>query len=137
MPVIDLQTIRYINLLDNESRVKTRKCFVYNNTIIFAVPKMLVSRAIGPNAVNIRRIQEKLGKRIRVIRESEGIADAEDFVQSVVAPVRFKSFELQNEIFVLTAGSESKAALIGRNRRRFEELRQIVKDTFGKDMKIV
>ena len=62
MTVLDLQTIRYINLLDNTARVKTRKCFNYNNAIIFAVPQHMIMKAVGPNARNIRFIQEKLGK---------------------------------------------------------------------------
>ena len=57
MTVINMQTMRYLNLLDKESRVRTTTCFVYNNTIIFAVPPYLVSRAIGPNALNTKKLQ--------------------------------------------------------------------------------
>ena len=62
MAIINMQTMRYINLLDRASHVKTSKCFVYNNTIMFAVPKEMVSKAIGPDAINVRRIQEVLLK---------------------------------------------------------------------------
>lgn len=137
MAVINMQTMRYINLLDRESRVKTRKCFVYNNVIIFAVPFFMMARAIGPAGINIRRIQESLGKKIRIIREPNGIEDAERFVRDIVSPVGFKSLELRDDIFVLTAGSQSKAALIGRNKRRLIELNQILKDSFGKELRIV
>jgi len=137
MTVLDLQTIRYINLLDNASKVKTRKCFVYNNIIFFAVPRQLISRAIGPNAVNVRNIQEKLGKRIKVIAESSGVEDAQRFIQDIVAPVRFVSMEIKDNIIMINAGSQSKAALIGRNRRREAELQQIVKDTFNLELKII
>ncbi len=138
MTVLDLQTIRYINLLDNTSRVKTRKCFVYNNAIIFAVSGPMILKAIGPNARNIRFIQEKLGKRIRVIKEASGVEDAERFVRDIVSPVNFKCLEIKDNLFVLSAGGiQSKAALIGRNKRRFDELRQVMKDTFNMDLKIV
>lgn len=137
MSTIDIQTIRYINLLDSASKVKTRKCFNYNNTIIFAVPADLVSRAIGPNAINVHRIQDQLGKRVRIIKESTGSEDAERFVADVVSPIRFKSLELKDGTFILTAGMQSKAALLGRNKRRLIELAQIVKDNFGADLKIV
>lgn len=137
MTVIDLQTIRYINLLDAASRVKTRKCFVYNNTIFFAVPRELVSRAIGPNAVNVRNIQKKLEKKVKIIAEASGISDTERFVQDIVAPVRFVSAEIKDNAITITAGSQSKAALIGRNRRREAELKQILKDTFNLELRIV
>ncbi|MEK6934215.1 MAG: hypothetical protein AABW75_05060 [Nanoarchaeota archaeon] len=138
MTVLDLQTIRYINLLDNTAKVKTRKCFVYNNAIIFAVTGPMILKAIGPNARNIRFIQEKLGKRIRIIKEASGVEDAERFVKDIVFPVNFKCLEIKDNSFVLTAGGiQSKAALIGRNKRRFDELRQVMKDTFNMDLKIV
>ena len=137
MATLDLQTIRYINLLDTTARVKTRKCFVYNNTIIFAVPREFVAKAIGPGASNIHRIQDQLGKRIRVIEEARGIEDAERFIKAVIAPVTLQSLEEKEGLLVLTAGSQSKAALIGRNRRREEELAQILKDTFSKELKII
>jgi len=132
-----MQTIRYINLLDRTSQVKTRNCFVYNNTIIFAVPKELVSRAIGSNGINIRRINEQLGKRVRVIVEPKDISDAERFVLDIVSPIKFKSLELKDDCFILNAGAQSKAALIGRNRRRYDELRSILEASFEKDLRIV
>ncbi len=124
-------------MLDKASNVKTRICFSYNNKIIFAVPRMLVSKAIGPDAINVKKMQENLGKQVRIIREPESIGDSERFVQDVVAPIRFKSLEVKDGLFVLNAGSQSKAALIGRNKRRLEELSSILKDSFGMELKIV
>jgi transcription antitermination factor NusA-like protein len=137
MTVINMQLMRYINLLDRTSHVKTRKCFVYNNMIVFAVPRMMISQAIGPGAANVHRIQEQLGKKVKIVAEPTGIGEAPEFVREIVSPVRFKSLELKEGSFVLNAGSTSKAALIGRNRRRFDELRQILMDNFGIELKIV
>ena len=137
MSIIDMKLMRYINLLDRVSRVKTRRCFVYNNVITFAVPKVMMSQAIGPGAANVRRIQEQLGKRVKIVAEPSGVENAQEFVEGVVSPLRFKSLELRDGFLVLTAGSTSKAALIGRNKRRFEELRRIIMDNFGVELKIV
>lgn len=129
--------MRYINLLDRASNVKTRTCFVYNNTIMFAVPRDLISRALGPDALNVRRIQDELGKRVRIVSEPRGIQDVQEFVSKIIAPVGFKSIEVINNEVVLTAGGQNKAALIGRNRRRYDELQTIIKDVFNLDLKIV
>lgn len=137
MSVINIQTMHYINLLDTASRVKTRKCFSYNGMIVFAVPKNQLAQAIGPGASNVKFLHEKLGKRIRIIEEATGLTDAQRFVSDIVAPVGFKSLEVQDGTLVLNAGMQSKAALLGRNKRRYEELRQILKDTFGLELKIV
>ncbi|MEI6849813.1 MAG: hypothetical protein WCK29_02125 [archaeon] len=137
MTVLDLQIIRYINLLDNASKVKTSKCFTYNNTIFFAVPKSQMSKAIGPNAVNIRRIQDQLEKKVKIIAEPNGVENVGNFIADIVAPVRFVSVDVKDGVINLNAGSQSKAALIGRNRRREDELKQILKDNFNLDLKIL
>ncbi len=130
--------MRYINLLDKASHVKTSKCFVYNNTIIFAVPKDKVSKAIGPSAVNIKKLQEKLGKKVRIISQVNDKYDAGRFIGDVVSPVRFKSVEVSDGMVIITAGSnQSKASLIGRNKRRLIELSKIIKDTFSIEVKVV
>jgi len=138
MSVISMQTMRYLNLLDNTSRVKTTKCFTYNNIIFFAVPRMMVSRAIGPAAVNVRRLQEKLGKRIRIIEEPHRINDINKFLIEIVEPVKFKNVEVHDgELIINSGGTQNKAMLFGRNKHRFEELQQIVKDVFGLELRIV
>lgn len=138
MSVIDMRAMRYINLLDKVSHVRTRKCFIHNNTVFFAVKGPQISRAIGPAAVNIRRIQESVGLKIRIIRDAENIEDAKRFVEDVVSPVRIKSIELKDNCLIITAGNnQNKAALIGRNKRRFEELERVIKDFFNADLRIV
>lgn len=138
MAIINMQTMRYINLLDRVARVRTRKCFIYNNIIFFAVPRVMVSQAIGPNAQHVRELQEKLGKRIKIISEQHGLENAQKFVMDIVSPVRFKSLELTHEGVVITAGSpQTKAALLGRNKKRLEELKQIIEDNFHVELKIL
>ena len=138
MAIIDMQAMRYINLLDKVSKVRTRRCFVYNNVIFFAVNKGQVSRAIGPSASNIRKIQESIGVRVKIIREAEDIDGLKRFIEDIVAPVRPRAIELKEDKVVITAGNnQNKASLIGRDKRRFEEMKKIVADVFGKELKII
>lgn len=136
MALIDMQTMRYLNLLSKTARVQSNRCFMYNNTVIFVVPKDLVRKAVGPQGEHVRILQQTTGKRVKIIAEASE-QEANSFVQSIVDPVSFKSFELVNGEFVLTAGSHSKAALLGRNRVRLEELSRILEDTFGKKLRII
>ena len=131
--VIDMQLMRYINLFARTTKVATTKVFYYNNQIIFAVPKMKMSLAIGKGACNIKKMSETLRKKIRVvvmpaIDDEEGI---KKFVADVVAPVEFVGVELKGGSAVVNAGRQSKAALIGRNRVREKELGDVLKDFFG------
>ena len=132
-----MQDIRYLNLFGKITRITTRFCFGYNNQIVFCVPKKLVSRAIGENGKNIKRINEILGKRAKVVSKPEGVHDIRRFIEDIVSPVTFKDLEVKDNEIILTAGSQSKAALIGRNKRRLLELQKISKDYFGKELRIV
>ncbi len=134
---IDMQDMRYLNLFGKITRVSTRFCFKYNEAIMFCVPKQLLSRAIGETGKNLKQMHNILGKRIRVIPLPDGIHHAKQFIEAVVNPVTFKDLEVKDNEMILTAGSQSKAALIGRNRRRFLEMQKIVRDFFKKEYKIV
>ena len=138
MAIIDMKAMRYINLLDKVSHVKTNKCFQHNNSIFFAVDKRDVSRAIGIGAINTRIIQEKIGIKVKIIREPEGVSDLKRVVEDIVSPVIFKSIELKDNCVFITAGNnQSKASLIGRDKRRYEELKKVISDLFNFDLKII
>ncbi|MBI2044076.1 KH domain-containing protein [Candidatus Pacearchaeota archaeon] len=137
MKTIDMQQMRYLNMFSKVTQVPTSSCFVYNNTIFFSVSKNQISKAIGENGRNIKRMSEIFGKRVRVVSKPEGVSDSKKFIESIVNPLRFKELEVRDNEIVITAGSQSKAALIGRFKRRLEELQDISKEYFGMDVKII
>jgi len=129
--------MRYINLFEKFSNISTRHCFDYNDAITFAVPKHLVSKAIGKNGVNVKKLNEILGRKIKIIPVPEDINDVKEFLGAIVSPVHFKDLQTNDNEIIINAGAESKAALIGRNRRRLIELQKIAKAYFGKELRIV
>jgi len=95
--VIDMQLMRYINLFSKTTGVQTTKVFVYNNQIIFAVPQSKMSTAIGRGAVNVKKLNSILRKKIKVIvmpsvDSNEGISK---FVEDTVSPIEFNKIELK------------------------------------------
>lgn len=134
---IDMQDMRYLNLFEKVTRVRTSSCFQYNETIMFGVPKPLVIKSIGPDSINLKKINRILGKRVRVVSLPNDLKDAKIFIQKIVSPNEFKNLEVNDNEIVITAGSRNKAALIGRNKRRLLEMQKIVKDFFGKEFRIV
>ena len=133
---IDMEGLRHLQLFMNITRIQTRYCFNYNNTIIFSVPKPMLSKAVGREGANVKRISETLRKRVRIVASPNGEADLKKFIESIVSPVTFNEVEIKNNEVILTAGSQTKAALIGRNKRRLLEMKKIIKDFFGKEFKI-
>lgn len=137
MNTINMQDMRYLNLFSKVTRINTRFCIKYNNTIIFCVPREFIMRAVGEDARNIRIMSEILGKRVRIIPSPRGIHDVKQFIENIIKPLTFKDLEIKNNDIILTAGSQNKAALIGRNKRRLLEMQKIIKDYFGKEFRII
>jgi len=133
---IDMQDLRHLNLFNGITRISTRFCFSYNEALIFCVPKKLVSKAIGEQGKNVKKINQILHKRIKIIPSPRGIEDVKIFFEAVISPTSFKDLEIKDNEIIITAGMQNKAALIGRNRRRLLELQKIAKGFFNKELRI-
>lgn len=134
---LDMQGIRHLNLFNRITRVPTRYYFHYNNQLVFCVPDKLVSRAVGENGENVKKISSVLRKRIKIIPSPKGIGDVKNFIKKIVEPIEFKDVEVQGDDVVISANRQGKASLIGRDKRRLIELQKIINNFFGKNLRIV
>lgn len=134
---IDMQGMRYLNLFEKITKVRTRYFFPYNNMIVFCVPKILIPKALGKENSNLKKMSDILKKRIRIVAKPEEEGDIKKFVKAIINPVEFNELVTNNEEVIITAGNQNKAALLGRNKRRFLEMQKIVKEFFNKNLKIV
>ena len=128
--VIDMQFMRYINLFERICHVSTTNCFYYNNMIVFGVPKHEIVKALGKNAMNVKKMSETLRKKIKVIVMPKDESGIKKFVADLVSPVEFTSLEVKDNAVVISADRQGKAMLIGRNRIREQELQVILEKGF-------
>jgi len=129
--ILNMQFIRYANLFSRVTRIRTNHCFEYNNAIVFAVPRRLVSRAIGPNNQNLKKLNEVLHKKVKIVAIPQGRADIENFVSIITYPVKFKAIEIKDDNAVINANNQNKACLIGREKRRLNEMQNVLGQYFG------
>ena len=135
--IIDMQDLRHLNLFRKVTRIQTRYCFRYNEILMFCVPRREISKALGKNGENLKKMSDIIKRRVRIIPLPNGIEDSKSFISSVIAPVGFKEIEITPTEIIVNAGSENKAALLGRNKRRLLEMKKIIKDFFNLDYRIV
>jgi len=128
--VLDMRFIRYANLFERVTKIRSNHCFEYNNTIIFAVPRNFVMRAIGRDNINLEKLNRIIGKRIKIVAIPGSKEDMESFVSVIVRPARLKGIELNGDEAVICAGSQSKAALIGKEKCRLCEMENILGQYF-------
>ena len=132
-----MEDMRHLNLFEKVTRVNTRFCFPYNGAIVFCVPMRMVAKAVGGGGKNIHELSRVMRKRIKVIPQPRGIQDAKKFIESIVKPVVFRDLEIEgNEIVIDAGGMQNKAMLLGRNKARLLEMQDIVKDFFGKELRV-
>lgn len=134
--IIDMQNMRYLNLFEKITGIQTRFCFEYNNFLMFCVPRPMISRAIGEKGKNIKKLNDILGKRIKIVPAPRDSGDAELLIKSIVNPVTIKNVEVAENEIIVNAG-RNKAALIGRNKRRMIEMEKVTKGFFGKEFRVV
>ena len=133
----DMQDLRHLNLFTKITGIDTRHFFKYNNMLVFCVPKMLIAKALGQDAENLRKMSKILGKRIRVVAQPRDIKDAGKFIEAIIAPVVFQNIDIQEDKIVINAGKMNKASLIGREKARLYEMKKITDVFFKRDFEIV
>jgi transcription antitermination factor NusA-like protein len=129
--VLDMQSIRYANLFTRVTRIRTKHCFEYNNTIVFAVPRRFVMKAIGINNINLEKLNRIIGKKIKIVAIPYGREDIENFVSVITRPVKFRAIEIKDNEAIISANAQSKASLIGKGKCRLCEMENILGQYFG------
>jgi len=133
---IDMQGMRYLNLFEKITRIRTRFCFDYNGFLVFCVPRSMISKAIGENGRNVKQMQNILRKRIKIVPAPNDIDDAEILIKAIINPITIKNLEVTDSEILVNAG-RNKAALIGRNKRRIREMEKVTRGFFGKEFRVV
>ena len=128
--VLDMKFIRYANIFGNITKIRCNHCFEYNNAIIFVIPRMFVMKAIGKDNQNLETLSRIIGKRVKIVALPHGVEDIENFVSMITRPVRFKGIEIIGGEAIISAGSQSKASLIGKNKIRLNEMENILGQYF-------
>jgi len=128
---LDMKFIRYLNLFEKITKVRTQHCFIYNFTIVFLVPQRDMAKAIGESGKNIKKLSQILEKKVKIITIPSGIEYIEKFILDIIYPVKFKNIEIKEDRLVISAGLQSRAALIGRNKSRLNEMKEILQQYFG------
>lgn len=135
---LDKKLIQYMNLFEKNTGVRAIHCFNYNSSLIFVIHPKYLTKAIGENGANVRKLCSMVRKKIKIVAEPEGINSLEEFVSAIVFPIQIKKIEIIGDEVVISASPQYKAALIGKGKFRFEELQKIIYEYFNfKKLKIV
>jgi transcription termination/antitermination protein NusA len=126
--VYDADLIKYISFIENLSRVKVKDLFKHNEILCCVVDSRDVKNVVGPKGNRIRKMQDMLKKKIKVVGYSENVSE---FVKAFVYPVEISDIE-ENEggLVISCKDSKTKGLLIGRGGSNLEGLKRVVSRYF-------
>lgn len=134
MSSYDLKLIGYITTFENLTGTRVKDSFNdRNENLVFIVDEKELGKAIGKNGGNIKRIGGLIKKRIRVIGYSD---DVVKFVKNIVNPLKVYIKNIDGEVIIEGNDSQTRAHLIGRDRKGVDEISNIVKKYFNVVVKV-
>ena len=131
----DADLMKIISIFENITGAKLRDC-ISNERLLFIVDENEMGRAIGKNGINIKRLENMLKKKIRIVGYS---ADVLQFIKNMLYPLQVLNIENNEGSIVITGpNTKTKAMIIGRNKQNLNSLIAILKRYFDiKDIRVV
>ena len=91
--VISADALRYMQVFGNVTRVRAKDCFEENDLIFYVVDKGNLGQAIGKGSHRLRKLEEMLKKRVKVVE----FGDEERFIKNLFKPFVLTSLEIRDE----------------------------------------
>lgn len=133
--ILDQETFGLSSLMEKIARVRVKDCFKDEDTVYFVVGQGELWKALGKNTANVKKIQNELGKRIKIIEYRD---EAVNFVKNVIYPIKAEEIVDENGvIFIKDRSKKTKSLLIGRNGKNLKFITRAVKRFFNKEVKVV
>ena len=134
---LDQDTLGLSSLLERITGAKVKDCFKdeEGDIIYFVVGRGELGKAVGKNGFNIKKVQEALNKRVRVIEYHDNVVE---FVKNIIYPFQVEEIVVQdNVVLVKDSSKKTKSLLIGREGRNLKLINRAVKRFFNMEVKIV
>ena len=133
--ILDQEALGLSTLMERITRARVKDCFKDEDTIYFVVAVGELGKAIGKGGSNIKKAQQELGKRIKVIEYRD---NAVDFVRNVIYPLKVEEIvEEEDAVIIKDSSRKTKSALIGRGGKNLQLINRAVKRFFNKEVRVV
>ena|SRR3989344_301597 len=128
---LNQESIQQINLFENITKARVKELFINNEQYIFIIEKGDMSKAIGKQGSNIRRISALLRKKIKVVEYDE---NALKFFNNLLYPLKIEDIKKTEKAIEVTSDTKTKALLIGRDRRNLKFYSKVLKEYFNTEL---
>ncbi len=126
--IFDQDVMHMMALFDQVTRASLKDCIKGEELIIFIVEPGEIAKSIGKGGSNIKLLERKLNKRIKVVEFAE---DACKFAANLMYPAQVAGCQYEEKrILMEPADMNSRGIMIGRNASSLRRTEEIVKRYF-------
>ena len=115
--------IQYIGLFEKITRTGVKNCFFQGECLVFVVNPGQKSKAIGKNAINVKKVSNLIKKRVKIIEFNQ---DPVKFINGYIYPVEAETVVVDDGVEVKVKSSKDKGLLIGRNKKNLLEDEMVI-----------
>ncbi len=128
---LDQDALALSSILERIAGVQVKDSFMdeEGETIYFIVASGELGKAIGKGGMNIKRLSEELGKRIRITEYRDNVIE---FIRGFIYPATVAEVVQEgNDILIKDESRKTKSLLIGRGGKNIKLLNRAVKRFFS------
>jgi N utilization substance protein A len=116
---------------EKATKAEVKDFIELEDMLIFVVQPGNLFKAIGPKGANVKRLSEKLHKRIKIVEYNPDLAM---FIANMIHPLKADSIVQEGKIVtIMSDDTKTKGLLIGRNAQNLRQLEKVVKRYFDID----
>lgn len=124
--VLNMETIRLLNLFENITKVHVKDCFVDDEDVYFIVEEGKIGLAIGKGGSSIKNVEKAIEKNVKVFEYSPNLVE---FVKNLIPQAKEVSI-INNTDSVeveIRVDKSDKGYVIGRGGEKIKIYREILK----------
>jgi len=122
----DSEIMKLMTLFESMTGAKLKDC-ILNERLLFIVEENEIGKAIGKKGSNIKRLENMLNKRIKVVEFNQ---DVLQFIKNLLYPLQTSGIENNDDVIEIKSDTKTKSLIIGRNQQNLKNLISIVKRFF-------
>lgn len=121
----DISAMKFISVFESITGAGLKDCFMQNDKIIFIVKQGAIAKALGKRGINIKKLENLLKKKIKIIEFSTDILK---FVKNIVHPLQIKEIhEKEGIVIIIPTDTKTRGYLIGRGAVNLRSTESIVR----------
>ena len=131
---LELDSFAYASVAGKIMKLTPKAVIEGEDQFYIIVPMGTVGKAIGKGAQNIKKLNHRLKKRVKII---EFHPHVKTFISKIIAPLEVQSIEETNDsIIIKDSSKKTKSLLIGHSAKNLKLLSKTVERFFQKEVKI-